>query len=406
MQKQHFVFLNQYYPPDMAPTGVMLRDVAEEMVAQGNRVTIICSRGGYSGGENELPIPGGSDEIRVIRVPTFRFGRNSALGKLCDYASFYFLAFWFGLTAKGGPTCYVALTTPPYLSVLVRLVSKLRRAKHAHWVMDLYPDVMVAHGLLKENSWTTTCLLAISRWGFGGSRNHKTVSLGPDMADRLLRRHGVENGVWIPLWSSAVTDDSAEENSHLLRKDRGWDGKTVFLYSGNMGLGHRLDDFLTLAKENQNNRKLVFAFYGGGRRKKEVEDFLKENPESVVEVGGYVPEELLAAHLLSADVHLASLEPSWDGCMVPSKIQGIFASARPVIFVGSDSCAIGRWIREANAGWIVSPGDHLGAKSGFSEALEASIRTEKGKGGCLYSEKLFHRSKNKAKTCREFQSKV
>ena len=71
----HFVFLNQYYPPDLAPTGVMLRDVAEEMVARGIRVTILCSKGGYSGKGVEEQDVGSSDKVEVVRVPTFRFGR-------------------------------------------------------------------------------------------------------------------------------------------------------------------------------------------------------------------------------------------------------------------------------------------------------------------------------------------
>jgi colanic acid biosynthesis glycosyl transferase WcaI len=45
----HLVFLNQYYPPDAAPTGVMLAAVVEELAAQGHKVTVICAEGGYAG---------------------------------------------------------------------------------------------------------------------------------------------------------------------------------------------------------------------------------------------------------------------------------------------------------------------------------------------------------------------
>jgi len=36
----------------------------------------------------------------------------------------------------------------------------------------------------------------------------------------------------------------------------------------------------------------------------------------------------------------------WNGTMVPSKLQGIFAAARPVLLVGSHASSIGRWIEE------------------------------------------------------------
>lgn len=372
----------------------MLRDVAEEMVARGIRVTILCSKGGYSGkGEEEQDV-GSSDKVEVVRVPTFRFGRRTLIGKLCDYASFYLIAFWYALIVKGKPTCYVSLTTPPYLGVLARLVSKLRRAYHAHWVMDLYPDVMVAHGILNEGSMKEKVLRSLSHWGFGGKRNQGTVSLGPDMAEKIMTGHGVSQCEEIPLWSGIALDQSAEEMGRLLRKKRGWEEKIVFLYSGNMGLGHRLGEFISLAKENAHTSQVHFAFYGGGKRRKEVEEVLHRRDGLPLELGDYVPEEQLAGHLLSSDVHLASLEPSWDGCMVPSKIQGIMASGRPVIFVGSQKSSIGQWILESGSGWVVSPGDLDGLRLAFQEAQDEGERARRGAAALSFSEKMFSKQIN------------
>ena len=44
----HFVFINQYYPPDAAPTGIMLVRVVQEIVKAGHEVTVISARGGYA----------------------------------------------------------------------------------------------------------------------------------------------------------------------------------------------------------------------------------------------------------------------------------------------------------------------------------------------------------------------
>jgi hypothetical protein len=44
----HLVFLNQYYPPDAAPTGVMLEGVVEKLVRDGHEVTVLCASGGYA----------------------------------------------------------------------------------------------------------------------------------------------------------------------------------------------------------------------------------------------------------------------------------------------------------------------------------------------------------------------
>ena len=335
-----------------------------------------------------------SGHVEVVRVPTFRFGRRTLIGKLCDYASFYLFAFFRALMVRGKPTCYVALTTPPYLGVLARLVSKFRGAGHAHWVMDLYPDVMVAHGILNEGSMKEKVLQSLSRWGFGGKRNQGTVSLGPDIAEKIMTGHGVSECETIPLWSGIALDQSVEEMGRNLRTKRGWEEKTVFLYSGNMGLGHRLGEFLSLAKENAHNSKVHFAFYGGGKRRKEVEEIIDQHDGFSLELGDYVPEEQLVGHLLSADVHLASLKPSWDGCMVPSKIQGIMASGRPVIFIGSETSSIGQWILESGGGWVVSSGDLDGLRRAFQEAQDEGERARRGAAALSFSEKMFSKEAN------------
>lgn len=363
-------------------------------MARGIRVTILCSKGGYSGKGAEEQDSNSSGHAEVVRVPTFRFGRQTLIGKLCDYASFYLFAFLRALIFRGKPTCYVAMTTPPYLGVIARLVSKFRGADHAHWVMDLYPDVMVAHEILKEGSIKGKVLRSLSRWGFGGKRNQGTVSLGPDMAERVVNGHGVSQCEEIALWSGIELGQSAEEMGRSLRKTRGWEEKTIFLYSGNMGLGHRLGEFLSVAEQNGQNSQIHFAFYGGGKRRKEVEEVLDQYDGLSLELGNYVPEKQLAGHLLSADVHLASLEPSWDGCMVPSKIQGVMASGRPVIFVGSETSSIGQWILESGSGWVVSPGDLDGLRLAFQEAQDEGERAKRGAAALSFSEKMFSKQIN------------
>ena len=178
------ILINQYFPPDAAPTGLMLELVAKELVDLGHEVTILCAKGRYAGESGDLrdAEPGDkSPPYRIIRLGATGFGRRTFLGKLVDYAGFYLGAAWHLLFRCPCPDRMVALTTPPYLSVLVRFCSKLRRCAHAHWVMDLYPDVMVAHGMISSRGTPYRFLSYLTRWGFGGRRCTGVWSLGPDM---------------------------------------------------------------------------------------------------------------------------------------------------------------------------------------------------------------------------------
>jgi len=463
----HLVFLNQYYPPDAAPTGVMLKAVAERLVADGHGVTVLCAAGGYAGErckttrrktqeeEVEVPVRDATtvpstiqnpkskiqnSNLRILRIGATKLGRSTFVGKLLDYTFYYIGVAWKLMTMHPRPERIVALTTPPYLSVLARVISKLRGVDHAHWVMDLYPDVMAAHGMLKEKGYVYRVLTRLARFGFGGSRCVAVLTLGPDMAERVEKVMDPALSVvpasssqpssscvqWVPLWgteAAAVTMVRAIDKllpSRDLRRERGWaDDELVVMYSGNMGLGHRFAEILKVAEGEadveirsdeadplsiqnpkskiQNLPKTRFVFYGGGKRREEIRDFIRKHPGGPVELHDYVAAEMLDAHLRSADVHLVSLDAAWTGTMVPSKLQGVFAAERPVIFIGSAGSSIGRWVSESGGGWAVESADVAALAAAIEEAGNPQERARRGRAAKLFADLNFDRKTNVAR---------
>ncbi|WP_035613980.1 glycosyltransferase family 4 protein [Haloferula sp. BvORR071] len=402
----NLILINQYYPPDVAPTGLMLESVAEELAALGHHVTILCSRGGYGGQKGEAASArAATDGVEVVHCWSTAYGRRGFLGKIADYASFYLGVAWGLCTARHRPDRVVALTTPPYLSVLARVFSKFLGADHAHWVMDLYPDVMAAHGLLDPRSLPYRMLSRLARFGFGGSRCAEVITLGPDMAE-LTGRYTPDDVAlpWIPLWgteSVAESDADAEEHARALRLKRGWsEDETIVMYSGNMGLGHRFGEILSAAAEFRRGSGIRFVFFGEGKRRKEIEEFIARHPEAPIELHGYVPRDELAGHLRSANAQLASLEPAWDGTMVPSKLQGIFAAGRPVIFIGSHASSIGTWVRESGGGWVVEPGDLQAMKAALEHAMDPGECEFRGAFAKAFSAHHFDKRRNSREVAR------
>jgi colanic acid biosynthesis glycosyl transferase WcaI len=93
-------------------------------------------------------------------------------------------------------------------------------------------------------------------------------------------------------------------------------------------------------------------------------------------------------------VHLASLAPEWTGTMVPSKLQGIFAAGRPVIFIGDVQSSIGTWVEKSGGGWLVPPGDLPQLLAALAESAIATNRIKRGTLAAAFAREHFTRARN------------
>lgn len=343
------VFVNQYYPPDVAPTGRVLLDYAEYLAGHGHDVKVICSKYAYEGGGIKGDAGG---KVKVLRLSSLGFGLNTKSGRMLDYLSFHISLFFAVLFLRPRPDLIVSMTTPPYAGFTVRTASSYRRIKTGHWIMDVYPDVLVSGGMLKERSLTCRILRALARMQFKGCSFIMTIA--PEMQKCLAQYAPPEKIFSVPLWSGIKNDNKTKDDAKVVRNERGWkENETVLMYSGNMGLAHRFDEFLESAKRLRENRDIRWVFAGGGRKRAQIEKFKAGNPDVNIEILPYVSSDKLDAHLASADVHLVSLDSVWTGTVLPSKIQDIMASGRPVILVGGKGSSLEEWIQRSGAGWVV-----------------------------------------------------
>lgn len=391
------LLVNQYYPPDTAPTGQYLHQVARALVQRGHDVTVLCSRRAYNG-TDVFPAEETLDGVRIGRIHAFGFGRNSAAGKVLDYASFYLSLAGRLFSPRLQADLMLALTTPPHLGLLVRWSARWKRAVAAHWIMDIYPDVLAAHGNLATDSWPYRFLA----WLTGRELRDSplVLCLGDEMADRILRHTGDTPEtrravVSLPLWSDVALQPWDERDPPPFRRGQGWgDDDLVLMYSGNMGRGHRFGEFLQAAGRLKDEQSIHWVFAGGGKRKGEVEAAARAHPDWNLKVLPYAPVEQLREHLCSADVHLVSLDAAWQGCMVPSKFQGIFAVGKPIIFVGGRANSLARWIEASGGGWVVAEDDVEGLLRAVGEARDPAERRLRGAAARSFAQQHFDGPRN------------
>src|SRR5258708_2929950 len=111
-----FLFLNQFYPPDSAPTGRYLHEVATELVARKHHVRVVCSRNTYGTGEDLGP---GEvlDGVDVRRVRGFPFASASVAGRAGAHLLYFVQAVASAAIGSPPPDLVLSATSPPFLGL-------------------------------------------------------------------------------------------------------------------------------------------------------------------------------------------------------------------------------------------------------------------------------------------------
>jgi len=303
------------------------------------------------------------------------------------------------------------MTTPPLLGVLGRMAQMLHGSRHVIWEMDLYPDVAVELGVLRRGSLLERLIGALADW----PRRHADaiLVLGPCMKERLIQRG-------IPAERIVIAENWADGKAIRPQAFRR-DGRLKLLYSGNLGLAHEFDTVVGAMEQVPEGERFVFEFSGSGPRKSELEAACRrlrfvddggvergvsseggeaadsplclrrdtavnprkrvlcsqetverqpgvsitgragQSPQRVrVVFGAFQPRERLGEMLAGCDIGLVTQRAETCGAVVPSKVYGILAAGRPVLYVGPAKATPARMIAETGCGWHVANGDAAG----------------------------------------------
>jgi glycosyltransferase involved in cell wall biosynthesis len=356
--RRRILFINQYYWPDHASTAQHLADLAESLAQEGYDCHVLCSRGAYQPSGALLPAQEQHEGVTIHRLTATSLGRRNTLCRMADYLSFYVQAFTRALALPRFD--FVAtLTTPPLIGLVGTLLRRLKGSKHVFWSMDLHPDASLALGRMSARNPLVACLERLSGAVYRSA--DKVVVLGPYMADRVGGK-GVraDRLATIPVWNRGDEVYPLEREGHPLRGELGLEDKFVVMYSGNHGLAHSFEEFLEAAKQLRDHPRIVFLFVGDGPRRAEVTRAKEEHGLSNIALRDYFPRNALHQSLSVADVHLISMRSAMTGVVVPGKLYGAMASARPAVFIGPDHCETADTIRAAGCGYTLRLGDATG----------------------------------------------
>lgn len=362
---QRLVFVNRYFDPDQSATSQMLTDLARSLATRGFDVHVICSRQLYDEPGRDLVAEETLSGVVIHRVTTTRFGRGRLPGRAMDYASFYVACAFMLLKLLRHHDVLIAKTDPPLLSLLAAPIAGLKGVKLINWQQDIFPEVASRLGanplpklldgslrFLRDASLRTATVNVV----IGGRMREYLLARGLPAAKLDVIENWADAGLIQP---KAVTASALRVSLDLRER-------FVVCYSGNLGLAHEFETLLGAAEELAGETAFVFLIIGNGAKMDALRKGVTMRGLANFRFLPYQPRATLEDSLAAADVHLVSLLPALEGLIVPSKLYGILAAGRPLVFIGDPDGEIARVIQSARCGRVVAVGE--------SQMLASSLR--------------------------------
>ncbi len=320
------LFLNQYFPPDPAPTGILLRELADALAVDGHTIEFVAARQDYRQGQRK----GG----RLLRE------FKALVAMLLD-----------GLI-KPRVDLVISASSPPCLALAATLIAIRHRARSIHWIMDLYPEIAVALGEVPAGM----AVSALKRvMGYSYRCCSAVVALDEDMASRL-REYGIRTQIIRPWVFKTVLDSLSGSSLHAapFSHSPGW----TWIYSGNLGRAHEWETLLEAqALLEQANAGVRLLFQGGGPSWPAAQERARELGLKYCDWKPYVPENELNDSLLRCQCCVVTQLPATQGLLWPSKLGFVLTLPRPLLWIGPRDGAVARELRKFAHAGVFEPGE-------------------------------------------------
>ncbi|MEX1027896.1 MAG: glycosyltransferase family 4 protein, partial [Candidatus Paceibacterota bacterium] len=380
-------FFNRCYWPDAEATGQLLTQLCESLARRWD-VTAVVGQPNFAIDEADenTPAPAGSvaargarkqsvaqmrNGVRIERLPHLQLPKHRRLGRLANLISFTNQVRRWGRSVQCEADVLVCETDPFFMPLVVRRIARRSNAKLVFYLQDIYPDVAVALGVVRDGRVARTIR---NRLRAAYREADAIVVLDEDMRDRLVD-WGLDasNIEIVPNWVDCSLIRPMK-TANAFRREQGIDAKFVVMHSGNMGLTQRLDVLIrAMGDPRTDSDEILLALVGGGAKRRSLEALA--SGLSNVRFWDYQPQDRLAESLSAADLHVISMDERITGCIAPSKLYGILGSGTPILAIVPPDSAVWRFVREHSLGWTAEPGDCDAIATAIAEAARCDRET-------------------------------
>ncbi len=327
------VYSYNYYPE---PIGIapLMTELAEGLVAKGHQVRVVTAmpnypeRKIYPGYEGKLYKSEHRNGVEIERCFVAVRPKPGLLCRALLEGSFSVLSV---IKAISGWRPDVILSTSPSLTAClpVAIAKAFHRCPSVLSLQDILPEAAIQTGLL-TNPLAIKVFEKLEKFAYANATKISVIS--PSFSANLLKKAVPDRKIecisnWVD--TDFITPMRKEDNN--FRRAYGLGGKFVVLYSGNIARTQGVRTIIRAAAQMQANPDVEFVIVGEKSQLKELDQLRIELGVHNLLLLPFVGRQDLPEMLAAADVSLVMQKQNVVGFNMPSKIQVIMASGRPII---------------------------------------------------------------------------
>jgi colanic acid biosynthesis glycosyl transferase WcaI len=365
------VVVSQHYPPDPGTTAAIMSKISEHLAAE--RPVLVLS--GWAGSATHEPAS--LKRPVVVEIKNRMAAKGALIKRAAAEASFTIRAFLAALRTLRRGDVALTVTAPFMLPYAVAAAAKLKRARSALIMHDLYPDVLVMAGLLKPSSIPARAIRAANALMFRALDT--VVIIGRDTEQLLLGHGGLTRDKirFIPNWATLSPGVRPVRSDNRYR--RGHAARFLVGLSGNLGFTHDPLIVFEAARLLRDDPDIHFLLSGWGIGFQRLKEMQSEAGLPNVTLLDRVEEDHLEEFLAAANVWLIPYRKDVAGVSVPSRFYNLLAVGRPVLIVSEPDAEAALTVTEHDVGWVIRPGEagELAATIRLAASSDNRLRAER-----------------------------
>lgn len=359
--KLRLVVICPHFAPDLAPTGVVMTRIVQELAARGHELHVVTSLPWYrnhaieSGWGGRLWRTEKTAWGSIIRVHPFPGkSKTNLLRRAIGFLAFSYAVGIRSVHAGGLPfkvDGVLAMSPPLTLGLTGWFTKMIRRAPLVFNIQDVFPDAAIQTGAISNKR-----IIAIAQWieRVSYHRSDAVVLLSQDLRNNIAGKLNSKYHPRLHVIPNFVDTIAITPQSRMTRyrSELGIREELVVMYAGNVGFSQSLHLMLEAAREFP---QVAFVINGDGAARKKLQEDGSRIPN--LYFGEYQPIERLSEVLATGDIHVVPLRAGLASVSVPSKSYSILAAARPMVAAIDLDTEIPHILHQAQAGVAVSPDD-------------------------------------------------